>query len=329
MKNSLTALLLLCIAFTGFNACKNDVALNADYKEIMVVYGLLDINDTVHYVRIERAYQNTNATAQSIAQKPDSLYFDSLDVKLVESVTGTVFQLTKEVTTVKDSGYFQNKVNVLYRFKGALNPQRTYTLYAKNPKTNYQATASTAVIGNPSRFIYPAGDTIDLLAGKQMKISFTTGINAKAYDLFFRFRWNEYDSVTNAFLGSKYLDYYLERSKTITGSISVPELMESSSQTDDIINFIGGALVPKKGVKRQMTDIDVCHAGATDDLNVYLDISKPSIGIVQKKPEFSNVTNGYGIFTSRNVYFKYHHCNFYTNQTLRKNSATKTLGFFE
>ncbi len=329
MKNNLSIWLLLCIIFTGFNACKNDIQLNADYKEIMVVYGLLDINDTVHYVRIERAFQNTNATAQSIAQKPDSIYFDTLEVNLVESGTGTIFHLSKEVTTSKDSGYFQNKVNVLYRFKGTLNPQRTYTLYAKNPKTNYQATSTTPIVANPTRFIYPAGDTIDLLAGKNMKINFTTGVNAMAYDMFLRFKWNEYDSVTNALLGTKYLDFYLERSLHIRGSISVPEVMESTAQTDDIIAFIGGALSAKKGVKRQMTDIDVCHAGAADDLNVYLDISKPSIGIVQKKPEFSNVANGYGIFSSRNVYFKYHHCNFYTNQTLRKNPATSHLGFFE
>lgn len=328
MKNNLSVWLLLCIIFTGFNACKNDIQLNADYKEIMVVYGLLDINDTVHYVRIERAFQNTNATAQSIAQKPDSIYFDTLEVNLVESGTGTIFHLSKEVTTNKDSGYFQNKVNVLYRFKGNLDPQRTYTLYAKNPKTNYQVTSTTTIVGNPSRITSPAGDTIDLLAGKKMNISFTTGINARAYDLFIRFRWNEYDSVTNALLGSKYLDYYTERS-SLTRDMTVPEIMKSEFQSDDIISYIGGALTAKKGVKRQMTDMDVCHAGAADDLNVYLDISKPSIGIVQKKPEFSNVANGYGIFSSRNVYFKYHHCNFYTNQTLRKNAATKNLGFFE
>jgi hypothetical protein len=309
-----------------WSSCKNDVQLNAEYKEIVVVYGLLDRNDTVHYIRIQRAYQNTNATAQSIAQNPDSLYFDSLDVTVTDQNTSVVYHLTKDVSVYKDTGYFQNKVNVLYRFSDPLAPTHIYRLDIKNLLTGNAVYGSTLVVGNPQQITGPAGDTIDILVGKKIRASFKSGINARAYDVFFRFRYDEFDSATGNLMAQKHLDYYLLRSG-LTSSTSGGEDIEQSIQSDDLITFIGNAIEEKEGVKRVATHLDAFYAGAAEDLNVYLDVSKPSIGIVQKKPEFTNVVNGYGLFSSRNVFMRPHPLNTATQKTLRDNIATKHLGW--
>jgi hypothetical protein len=39
--------------------------------------------------------------------------------------------------------------------------------------------------------------------------------------------------------------------------------------------------------------------GIGDDIYTYINVNEPSIGIVQKKPEFTNVVNGIGVFSSR------------------------------
>ena len=39
------------------------------------------------------------------------------------------------------------------------------------------------------------------------------------------------------------------------------------------------------------------------ELDNYIQASTPSIGIVQKQSEYTNVSNGVGIFASRNTYY--------------------------
>jgi len=315
---------LLSLAF--LQACKNDVQLNAAYKEIIVVYGLLDINDSVHYIRIQKAFQNTGTTAQSIAQKPDSLYFDSLLVTITDLTTNKIDTLTKETSIIKDSGYFQNKVNILYRFSDPLFATHRYRLDVKNIYTGNRASSITSVVGNATNITGPPGDTFDLLAGKKIKSIYRTGINARAYDIFYRFKYDEIDSVTNNLLAHQYFDYYVLRSG-LTGSLAGGEAMEQIVESNDILNAMGNALVYHPGVTKVATNLDACYAGAADDLNVYLDVSKPSIGIVQKKPEYTNINNGYGIFSSRSVFFKKHPVSFNTQETVRNYSATKNLGW--
>ena len=53
-KLFLSLSLLACMAF--FNACSTDVELYADYKDIPVVYGLIDATTDTNFVRINRAF---------------------------------------------------------------------------------------------------------------------------------------------------------------------------------------------------------------------------------------------------------------------------------
>jgi hypothetical protein len=326
MKSLRLSIALLSLSFIVFHSCRNDIKLNADYKQIMVVYGLLDNNDTTHYIRIQKAFQNTDASAQTISQNPDSLYFDTIEASVTDLTTGASWQLQKETSIIKEPGYFQNKVNILYKFKGTLDATHRYRLFARDLKTGYFVTSETDIVGYPTKIFSPAGDTIDILANKQMKMQFSSGRNAKSYDLFFRFVYTEYDSVTNNYIDSKDVDFYISRQRP-TNSLSGNEDITESIETEDMITFIGNSIPPAKGIKRVASFLRACHAGAADDLNIYLDVSKPSIGIVQKKPEYSNVNNGYGIFSSRNVYFRTHPLNWATQKTLHDHPATKGLGF--
>ena len=39
-----------------FFSCSNDFEVNADWKDIPIVYGLLDIKDSAYYIRLEKAF---------------------------------------------------------------------------------------------------------------------------------------------------------------------------------------------------------------------------------------------------------------------------------
>ena len=40
----------------------------------------------------------------------------------------------------------------------------------------------------------------------------------------------------------------------------------------------------------------------TTDLETYINVNQPITGIVQERPQFSNINNGTGIFSSRYTY---------------------------
>jgi hypothetical protein len=41
--------------------------------------------------------------------------------------------------------------------------------------------------------------------------------------------------------------------------------------------------------------------GGAEDLYTYQEVNRPSIGIVQKKPEYTNISDGLGLFSSSHI----------------------------
>ena len=55
----------------AFVSCDKDLQINDDYKDITIVYGLLNPNDSLSYIRIEKAFLSDGDIFQA-AQIPDS-----------------------------------------------------------------------------------------------------------------------------------------------------------------------------------------------------------------------------------------------------------------
>ena len=43
----------------------------------------------------------------------------------------------------------------------------------------------------------------------------------------------------------------------------------------------------------------------SEDLNTYIKVNKPITGIVQERPQFTNINNGIGLFSSRYTKVRY------------------------
>ena len=59
---SWTSRVLLGFALILFSGCDNEVDINADWKETIVVYGLLNPNDSIQYIKVNKAFLNENFT---------------------------------------------------------------------------------------------------------------------------------------------------------------------------------------------------------------------------------------------------------------------------
>ena len=53
MKIRIAALIVLTTIL--FQACKTDFDINAPWKESAIVYGILNQNDTIHYIKVNKA----------------------------------------------------------------------------------------------------------------------------------------------------------------------------------------------------------------------------------------------------------------------------------
>jgi hypothetical protein len=53
---NLRQLVLLLLIPLAFTSCETDFELNAEWKDITIVYGILNQNDTAHYIRIQKAF---------------------------------------------------------------------------------------------------------------------------------------------------------------------------------------------------------------------------------------------------------------------------------
>src|SRR5690242_20706024 len=98
MKKSISAFLfaLAALAYTG---CKNDLNVLAPYKDIPVVYGLLDQKDSVHYIRVNKAFEGSG-DAYTMAKQYDSINYayGTITVQLQDVNTGTTTKLDSTTT---------------------------------------------------------------------------------------------------------------------------------------------------------------------------------------------------------------------------------------
>src|SRR3990172_3741195 len=102
--------------------CTTELELAADWKEITIVYGLLNYADTAHYVKINKAFLDKERSAFAVAKIGDSLFHNkTLDVKIEEYLNESLqntYTLTKidgnDDGLIKDpNGIFASSPNYL------------------------------------------------------------------------------------------------------------------------------------------------------------------------------------------------------------------------
>ena len=131
MKKIFTIGLVCLIAGILLPQCR-DIDLTADYKDITVSYGILNVNDDVHYFKIYRGFL-TDGNANVEAGEWDNVYYpvDSIEVRLEEYRNGNLVRSAVLDTTTaiaRDPGYFPNPKQLLYYSDWKLDKDAVYRL---------------------------------------------------------------------------------------------------------------------------------------------------------------------------------------------------------
>lgn len=297
------------------SACSTDLEVIGNYKETLVVYGLLDQSQPKQYIKINKAFLG-EGNAFAYAQIKDSVQFvNSLSVVLKQITNGVVtssYNLSPDNSIPKDPGtfYAPDQTNAIYSFVSMpnypnlipnyLSTYNNYQLIIKNNETGTEVTSKTslltdAVITSPPNNLSPVGFVIPTNNNYNFHVNWTTGKNAKIYQLIIRFNYVDSTSTGNV---ANSLDWFFPE-QTTTG-INGGEQMAVEFRGQEFLHFIGTHIVDNANVLRRIPGkVDFLLVSAGEELHTYMEVNKPSTGIIQEKPVFTNITNGLGIFSAR------------------------------
>lgn len=304
----LAGLLLLAIS-----SCKETIDYNGDFEETAIVYGLLDQGDSIHYVKITRAFGGSNNSLE-VAQIPDSSYFPNLSVVIEEVINSAVTRtwiLDDTILNNKESGIFYNPDQKVYYFKTTTsNPliaTATYRLKADINNGEFMVYGETALIQNlsitnPSQFaaLTFATSNVSQNGYNSSSIHINPG-TSQVLDMRLIVAFDEY---FNGVPVQKTFTWKLgELSGSEITSGSTPfyangkifyQLVRDNCTDDPTIT------------KRELASIKLVTTGGSDDLNKYILLNKPASSLAQNKPTFTNLSTSdgrrvIGLFSARST----------------------------
>lgn len=280
-------------------SCDNTIDLEASYKEIGVIYGLLNPADSVHYVRIQKAFLG-KGNANTQAQVFDSSYYpDILDVRLLRIKNGAVlssFPLTRTVGPVKDPGLFPNTPNILYRSNGEdIFADSEYRIIVTNTQTGHEFFAQTPIVDS-LRVLRPNNnDTIRWASQFPQIVEYVPTANGKVYNLTIRFHFSEQD-LSVGVAENKFIDWVFPN-VVLTNPLSVSSIRDEI-EGENFYKFVGQSLEPGNFL-RVAGKLDYIFTAGEEFLANYISINSSASTVLITPPYYSNVTGGTGIFSSR------------------------------
>ena len=330
MKNFLLISLLAVI----LGSCSTDFETNAPWKETMVVYGFLNPNDAVQYIRISKAYLG-EGNALVMAKESDSIYYgDILDVKLERFLNGNLMEthtLIRIDTVPKDlNGTFAAPYMVLYADTHSLHPspnldENIYKLTITNRESGLTVTASTKMIEN-FHVVLPNSSLVNLTGTvPSLTWKFYPSERGKIYGITQYINYVETDTVTGV-IEYKSVKWYLA-DKLTTGNTAT--LMTFPFAKNDFYRLLGADVVEKPNIKRSLAanPFDVHISAGTEEVYTYMQVTEQNTGIVQDKPLYSNIEGGVGLFSSRPTQIFHTHVSVETIAALDTSIYTKDLNF--
>lgn len=307
MKKYISGILLLS-TILAFQSCKEEVNLIGEFEETAVVYGLLDQSDSIHMVKITRAFIGPGNSIE-IAAIPDSNYFENVTATVKEYVNDVLqrsWVLDDTIVTNKDeNGIFYAPEQKLYYFETSpsspLLGTAEYRLHIDVNNGEFEVTAETELVtgltcnASSQTFTYKFADNPSDYRSTSMTVQ--TG-NAYQVNTTMTTNYSDWTGATFVPRSFKWTIGEIETQPSTTVTFTANgetfyNLMRSSCQ-------LGSAGV----TRRTFNSFDIVVTGGSEELYNYILVNKPSGSLAQSKPTYTNLsaTNGHqviGIFSSR------------------------------
>ncbi|MCB0707096.1 MAG: hypothetical protein KDC34_17390 [Saprospiraceae bacterium] len=296
---------ILFVAALILPSCNDEIKLTADWKDIPVVYGLLDKDDQTHYIRIEKVFVDPDKNAEDLALIPDSIYYENLTVEIQKLSTGERVTLNRvngdDIGIPRDSGAFVSSPNYLYTFDAADMPfsgGEDIRLLLNRGDDQPLITADASIVGA----IVPTGigaGTIDFKYERDRDFRWQSGDEARVFDLklVIHFLENDLEDPDPAVERELVWQFANAVPRNDNGSSGITTYSQSGT---DFFTFLQSQLVAKPSINRTWIGMDFVIIGGGEALGQYIAITEANTGITsaQELPTYSNVIDGLGIFSS-------------------------------
>ncbi|HTL82046.1 MAG TPA: hypothetical protein VL651_10095, partial [Bacteroidia bacterium] len=196
-----------------FNGCRNEIDINANYRNILVCYGILNPYDSVQYVRVDKVFLGTG-NALTSAQYNDSISFSPgrLSVLMQQWYSGQLlntYPMYPDTTIGRDSGLFCHPYQVLY--KGTfpvLKDGSSYKVIVTDLEKGTTINAITNIPGDIT-MINPVSNfaPLNLWDTTALTIRFNSARYGYRYHMFLRFHYTEQFINDTTQQSQKYIDW--------------------------------------------------------------------------------------------------------------------------
>ncbi|MCL2511481.1 MAG: hypothetical protein FWF09_05475 [Bacteroidales bacterium] len=300
-------ILFVTLVGTGLLAllasCDKEFNPRDKYKDVTIVYCLVNPVDTFHYVRIHKAFLGPEDVLV-MAQNPDSSLYpvEDLDVRVFEvALGGSSTKLKVDTITIlsKDTlGYFYAPKQRMYRFEKifaksdeAYRPEGIIKIEVENKKTGKIVYAETSLVNSFSVKSPQKGYPLNLRPDQfSSKFEWSNAKNGRIYDVFYTMRYRE---------GREKDGYNVYTKKSLVwhmGSHSAGKVGDGTTAENFLYN--PGAFYAQ--IVREISsdeslwrspykEVEVAIWCGSEDLYYYHNINKPSSGISQERPEYTNL----------------------------------------
>lgn len=308
MKNIILGFILLLLLGSS---CSKDFRLFEDYKDITIAYGLVDIEDSITYLRIEKAFLTWGDMYESALIADSNLYPYKLDVKLEIGNSEIIFD-TITIFNKKGGIFYAPKMQVYYAVtKGKFQDLDHINLVIENPMTT-ETTSSKTMLYDASRLriISPTKHiSFDTAFPEKLFINFNTIKNTRLYQVVMRMYYMEVNPEYPENLIYKHVEYNLE--EVIALSEDGTERFSISYSLDGLLAALSNGIPASTKLERYWSnDMEISINTANEDFMAYQQSTSSDYSIIMFRKTYNNIENGYGLFACRAIktkVFQYDH----------------------
>jgi hypothetical protein len=299
------------IALLSFVSCNEDFDVTASYKDIPVMYSIVNEGDSAMYIRLERVFASDDLGVSELVQIPDSIYYpdDQISITLENLEKNQDFTFTRVDGSLegypREAGLFPATPNYLYKsvavqasfdvnneivlkvFRGEKELTKSVTKIVGPHEVDYNQTGTNLNFTNPT-FTFAWRTSDDVVA--------------MGYDVNMIFTYEENDVSNPDTYTTKQVEWALERGaprKIFNGNPSPISKLDRPSI--DFYQYLGNNIpAPQPGQKRRFKHIQFrvdAYGQEILDYRARLQANTGITGTQAIKP-YSNLSAGYGVFAS-------------------------------
>lgn len=317
-----------CVVLSFLNlTCSEDFQLTEPYKDVPVIYGFIKNYDSAQYIRVERLFVDENIPAIDLAKIVDSIYYKNASVQIENVTTKKIYNLVKvnmvDEGYTRDTGNFATAPNYMYKIKTAdlqLIPGQKLKLVVSRGDNSPKVVSEITLVQAFDFLSPPPGDReIEIVDSATASYTWRQNNDVGVFNFEMDFKIFELDRTTNKSI-EKRLRWKLGR------DLSTPRQI---FETNEMYAFLQENLEENLKYDRELLSVELIVFAGGIELKTFNEIRNANLGITasQEIPRYTNLSEGFGLFTNVYELRKSYFIGPKTKESLRDNVFTRRLGF--